>query len=111
MRKCLFECGVCEDVDQDLAQFVLVVVVVRVETDAQLLKSEISFSLSLHYNYRISAEHPPPHRDGKYEHSRHSLADKSFSFLNRNEYKNDLRLATPPWYCDMGVYSVIKLLG
>lgn len=52
----LLEGGVGEDVDEDLAEFVLVVVVVGVETDAQLLKSEISFSLSLHYNYRISAE-------------------------------------------------------
>jgi hypothetical protein len=51
VRFCLLDGGVGEDIDQYFSEFVLVVVVVGVESNAELLKSEISFSLSLHYNY------------------------------------------------------------
>ena len=89
----LFEGGVCEDVDQDFAQLILVVIVVWVETDAQLLKSEISFSLSLHYNYRISAEQTPRTKNERNLHRRrmidcqeilsgHFLAAKSSNLLS-----------------------------
>lgn len=51
MRLRLFNGGVGKDIDQYFSQLVFVVFVVGIEPDAELLKSEICFSLSLHYNY------------------------------------------------------------
>ena len=50
MRLRLFDGGIRKDIHQYFSQLVFVVIVVGIEPDTELLKSEISFSLSLHYN-------------------------------------------------------------